>query len=172
MTFAFAAIGATLRRVPAWIWVAALLLLAGWHYGHIRYNAGQADVQAKWDKATERGKAEVARLKEEAGKVTVRVETKYIDRVKTIREKGETIVQVREVFVPVDSGYLSGGFRLFFNAALEGVVPDPAGIPDAAPVAVSAVADTHAINAQRCRIAYATVEGWQEWAAEQKRLNP
>jgi hypothetical protein len=168
----FAAIGALFKRTPGWVWVAAILFLAGWYYGHTRYNAGQTDVKAKWDESVARGKAEVERLKKEAGEVTVRVETKYIDRVKVVREKGEVIVQVREVFVPVDSGYLSGGFRLFYDSALQGAVPDPAGIPDAAPVPVADVADTHAHNAQLCRIAYATVEGWQEWAAEQKRLNP
>jgi hypothetical protein len=167
-----AAIGALFKRTPGWVWVALFLLGAGWYYGHTRYNAGQADVKAKWDKSVARGKTEVERLKKEAGEVTVRVETKYIDRVKVVREKGEAIVQVREVFVPVDSGYLSGGFRLFYDSALQGAIPDPAGIPDAAPVPVADVADTHAHNAQLCRIAYATVEGWQEWASEQKRLNP
>lgn len=167
-----AAIGAALRRVPVWAYLAIFLLAAGWYYGHTRYSAGQADVQVKWDESITRGKAEVERLKAEAGKVTIRVETKYIDRIKTIREKGDTIVQVREVFVPVDSGYLSGGFRLFYDAAIQGAVPDPAGIPDAAAVPIADVADTHAHNAKLCRIAYATVEGLQEWVNEQKRLNP
>lgn len=167
-----AAIGAALRRIPGWVYVLLLLLAAGLYYGHARYNAGQADVQAKWDAQKAKDAAEIERLKAEAGKVTVRVETKYVDRVKTIREKGEAIVQVREVFVPVDSGYLSGGFRLFYDAALEGTVPDPARIPDAAPVPIADVADAHAHNAKFCRIAYATVEAWQEWATEQNRLNP
>lgn len=169
---AFAAAGAFLGRIPAWVWVALALLAGGWYYGHTRYDAGQANVQAKWDDAVERGKKEMERLKSEAGKVTVKTEVKYVDRFKTIREKGETIVKVREVFVPIDSGYLSGGFRLFYNAAIEGTVPDAAGIPNAAPVAVTDVADTHAYNAEQCRIAYATVEGWHEWATQQMKVNP
>jgi hypothetical protein len=47
--------------VPAWVWVAFLLLGAGWYYGHTRYNAGQADIQAKWDES--RAKAEQAARK-------------------------------------------------------------------------------------------------------------
>jgi hypothetical protein len=59
------AILAQLRRVPAWVWVAFLLLGAGWYYGHTRYNAGQADIQAKWDES--RAKADKAeRAKEQA----------------------------------------------------------------------------------------------------------
>ena len=61
----FAAIGALFKRTPGWVWVAAVLLGAGWYYGHTRYNAGQADIQAKWDEA--RAKADKAeRAKEQA----------------------------------------------------------------------------------------------------------
>jgi hypothetical protein len=38
-----------LRGVPVWVWLALGLLCAGLFYGHLRYNAGQADVQADWD---------------------------------------------------------------------------------------------------------------------------
>jgi hypothetical protein len=168
----FAAAGAFLGRIPAWVWVALALIAGGWYYGHTRYEAGQADVKAEWNASVERGKKEVERLKKEAGKVTVRYETKTVTVVKTIKEKGEAIVKIREVFVPVDSGYLSGGFRLFFNAAIEGAVPDSASIPNAAPVAVTDVADTHARNMEKCKIAYATVDLWQQWSAEQLKVNP
>jgi hypothetical protein len=61
----FAAIGALFKRTPGWVWVALFLLGAGWYYGHTRYNAGQADVQAKWDES--RAKADKAeRAKEQA----------------------------------------------------------------------------------------------------------
>lgn len=169
---AFAAIGATLRRVPAWIWVAALLLLAGWYYGHTRYNAGQADVQAKWDKATERGKAEVARLKSEAGKVTVRVETKYIDRVKTIREKGETIVQKVPVYISRDLPELPGAWRWLHDHAAEGSLPGASVPADAAPVAPQDAASTVTANYAICLANAEQLRGLQEWVREQKRLNP
>lgn len=61
----FAAIGALFKRTPGWVWVALFLLGAGWYYGHTRYNAGQADIQAKWDES--RAKADKAeRAKEQA----------------------------------------------------------------------------------------------------------
>lgn len=159
-------------RLVMWLLALGGLLFGVWKYGHSRYEAGEREVKAEWNASIERGRKEVERLKTEAGKVTVKVETKYVDRVKTIREKGETIVQVREVFVPVDSGYLSGGFRLFYDAAIQGAVPDSAGIANAAPVPIAAVADTHARNTEKCHIAYATVNGLREWITEQQRINP
>lgn len=133
---------------------------------------GKKGVQADWDASVARGQAEVARLKEAASRVTVRVETKTVEKIVTIREKARAIETVREVFVPVDSGSLPGAFRLFYDGAITGAIPDPAAIAEAAPVPIADVADTHASNAELCRIAYATVDGWQSWAAEQSRLNP
>ena len=150
----------------------AIVAGLGWKLYSIPYKAGQADNQKKWDASVERGKKEVARLQQAANKVTVKVETKYVDRVQVIREKANAIEVVREVFVPADSGSLPGAFRLFYDAALAGTVPDPARIPDAAPVPIAAVADTHARNAEKCLIAYATVEGWQAWATGQMKANP
>lgn len=53
------------RLVPSWVWVAILLVGVGAWYGKTRYNAGQAAVQAEWDAAVERGKAELAKIERE-----------------------------------------------------------------------------------------------------------
>jgi hypothetical protein len=98
--------------------IIAVLALLGWRihaYGDARYEAGQAATQAKWDKAVERGRKEVERLKGEAGKVTIRTEVQYIDRVKVIKEKGDALVREVQVFVPADSPALPGGFRLLHD---------------------------------------------------------
>lgn len=158
----------TLLNPYVWLGIALACLLS-FFGGCVQ---GKKGVQAEWDASVERGRAEVARLTSEAGKVTVRTETKVVEKIITIREKARAIETVREVFVPVDSGSLPGGFRLFYDAALTGSIPDTASIADAAPVPITDVADTHARNAELCHIAYATVEGWQSWAAEQSRLNP
>ncbi len=168
----FAAILALFRRVPAWVWIAFLLLAAGWYYGHVRYNAGQADVQTKWDESVARGKAEVERLTKEAGKVTFRVETKYVDRVKTIREKGETIVQKVPVYISRDLPELPGAFRVLIDAAAEGTVPDAASLANGAPVAPQDVAASVGGNYTTCRENAERLIGLQEWVNEQKRLNP
>lgn len=153
-------------------WLQVLLALAVIAAGWWVYNAGKESTQKKWDASVARGIIEVEKLKKKQVVVTTRVETKYLTKTVTIREKARAIETVREVFVPVDSGNLGGGFRLFYDAAITGAIPEAASITDAAPVSVADVADTHARNSELCRIAYATVEGWQEWAGEQERLNP
>ena len=147
--------------------LAAVITLLWWVYAQ-----GKESVQKDWDASVARGLIEVAKLKEKQVVVTTKVETVYVDRVKTIREKGDAIETVREVFVPVDSGSLGGGFRLFHDAAVTGFIPESASIADAIPVPVTDVADTLAANYERCHVAYATVEGLQDWIREQQRLNP
>ncbi len=159
-----------MRIVPIWLWVALALAAIG-GYSWWVYDAGRDSVQAKWDAANVKSQAEIMRLREAAGKVTTKIEYRTVEKVRTIHEKGDTIIRYRDRFVPADSGMLPGGFRLFYDAAIKNTVPDPARIPDAAPVPVTDVADTHAANAKLCNIAYATVAGWQAWAQEQEALN-
>lgn len=163
---------AILRFVPMWAWLLLGFIVGGGVFSQYRYIAGKQAVQAEWDAAVERGHAEIARLKAEAGKITVRVETRIVEREKIIREKADVIYRDRKIFVPADSGELPGGFRVFHDAAAANAIPDSAAIADAPPVAVTAVADTIAINYERCNLAYERVAGWEAWAFEQCLLAP
>ena len=40
-----------LRGIPWQVWAVAALLVAAWYYGHLRYNAGEAACNAKWEAA-------------------------------------------------------------------------------------------------------------------------
>lgn len=150
--------------------VLALLALMGRALYSIPYKAGRADVQAKWDESVRKGQAEVDRLKAEAGKVTVRVETKYVDRIVTIREKASVIVREVPVYVPVGSPDLPGGFRLLHNGAASGTVPDPAGIPHAAAVPAQVAASTIAENYGTCLENSQRLTSLQEWVREQAKV--
>ncbi|ASL74673.1 hypothetical protein DOT66_16665 [Ralstonia pseudosolanacearum] len=78
--------------------------------------------------------------------------TQYVDRVQTIRLKGDTIIKEIPRYVPVQadaSCVVPRGFVRLHDSAAAGAVPDPgAGDADAAPsgVALSAVAGTVADN--------------------------
>ena len=156
--------------------VAILLALGLWRihaYGEARYAAGQASVQAKWDKSVARGKAEIERLRTAAAKVTVRTEIQYIDRVKVIREKGDAIVREVPVFVPAGSPDLPGGFRLLHDAAAAGgPVPDAAGIADAAPVPAQTAAATVTGNYAIAHETAARLTALQDWVRLQCKANP
>lgn len=156
---------------------AAALLLVGAvvGLGTYEHHKGAQSVQDKWDASVARGKTEVVRLKAEAGKITVKTEIKYVDRVQTIHEKGATIVKQVEVFVPQPSVshpvVLDGGFRVFHDAAVENRIPDPSEIPNATPVSPTEVASTIAGNYEKANVCYETVKAWQDWATAQCKLN-
>ena len=57
------------RKVPSWVWLALAIAGAVMFYGHLRYNAGQASVQGKFDAyKVEIQKAVAVRLAENAAK--------------------------------------------------------------------------------------------------------
>lgn len=154
----------------------AVLALCGWKihsYGQTRYKAGQADIQAKWDKANAKAQAEIARLREAAGKVTVRTETVYVDRIRTIREKGNDIIRNVPVYVPAGSPDLPGGFRLLHDAAAaNSPLPASPGSTDAAPASAQAVAATVAANYAIAAENAQQLVSLQTWVRDQCKANP
>lgn len=96
MTF-LVAILTQLRRLPPWVWVAFLLLGTGWWYGRVQFNAGQADIQAKWDES--RAKADKAeRAKEQAWNKAVwdLAYAAEIKRAEREQETDRTIADLRD----------------------------------------------------------------------------
>lgn len=167
MSVILRAIWGVFKGLPWQVYAAALVALTVWY----AYHRGAESVRAEWEAQKKEDAQQVKEKTEQREKVTVRVETKYVDRIKVVHEKGETIYKLREHFVPTDSGMLDGKFRVFFDAATFNKIPDPAEIANAESVSVADVADTYAYNATQCNKAFTRLEGWQEWATEQLRLN-
>src|SRR5687767_3425097 len=92
----------------------ALVVLgaAGWYV----YNLGQDHKQQDWDAAVERGKAIVDDLKANQGKITVKIETRTVERLKVVKEKGDAIIQRVPVYLPDSTLMLPGGFRVLHDA--------------------------------------------------------
>lgn len=158
--------------IPRWVWIAlAVLVLAWWirheirDYGQAQYAKGRADLLAEQAKAAKPVIAQQA-------KVTERVVTKYVDRVRVIRERGATIVKEVPIYVPSDAAPLPGGFRLLHDAAAAGAVPDPAGIPDAAGVPAQDAAAVVAENYGTYHETAARLTALQDWVRQQQALNP
>lgn len=163
-------------RTAILVAILAVLALAGWRihaYGADRYAAGQAKVRAEWDASIERGRKEVERLRAEAGKVTVRTEVQYIDRVRVVKEKGDAIVREVPVFVPAGTADIGGGFRLLHDAAAQGgPVPDAAGIAHAAAVPAQDLAATVIVNYTTAHEVAERLTSLQDWVFAQCKLNP
>lgn len=162
--------------VPVWALRALPYVLGAllvWGAYEWAYSRGEASVQADWDAAIQRGKAEVARLKSEAGKITVRTETEYVEVERVIRVKGDTIVKQVPVYVPAGLPDLPGPFRVFHDAAAtQTPLPQAPAADDGAPVAPQAVAATVADNYVTCHQNAARLSALQAWVTEQYNLNP
>lgn len=160
-----------IRNIPWWLWLALGLLLAFWvatNQAHKNgVTEGKAAVQALWDAEKEKAN----RLGTQREKVTIKTEIRYVDRIKVIKEKGEVREKIVTKFVPRDSGFAGGGFRVYHDASVRDTVPDTSEIATAAPIPLTDVASTVNSNYALCHAAYARVAAWETWADEQCKLN-
>ena len=72
---------------------------------------------------------EAAAIRERRAQATVKVVTQYVDRVRVVREKGETIIKEVPVYVPVQADAactINRGFVRLHDAAAAGELPEPA----------------------------------------------
>lgn len=155
--------------IPAsYRWLAMLALAAAvFATGWVK---GASQVQARWDAATGIQTVAVATVKQRQAEATVQVVTKYVDRVHTVREVGQTIIKEVPVYVPADSPALPGGFRLLHDAATRGELPDATGVADAPPVLAQDLAATVAANYLTCRENAEQLTALQAWITRQSGI--
>ena len=151
-------------RLLALVALAAALIGFGWVKG-----AGH--VQARWDAAVQQQSLQTAALRERQAQATVKVVTEYVDRVRIVREKGDTIIKEVPVYVPVQADAactINRGFVRLHDAAAAGELPEPAGNADAsaAGLALSAVATTVTTNYQTCHENAEKLRALQKWIRE------
>lgn len=132
---------------------------------------GAEHVQAKWDSAVQQQTLQAATVRQKQAEATVKVVTEYVDRVRVVREKGDTIIKEVPVYVPVQADVactINRGFVRLHDAAAAGELPETAGDADAAPtgIALSAVAGTVAANYQTCHENAEQLRALQTWARE------
>ena len=135
---------------------------------------GAGHVQAEWDFATGKQALQVAVFNQRQAEATVQVVTKYVDRVKVVRETGDTIIKEVPVYVPAEADaacVLSRGFVRLHDAAAAGRLPQAAGAADALPagIALSAVAGTVADNYERCHENAEQLTALQSWIREMEK---
>jgi len=149
-------------------WLALVVLgvaLVG--FGWIK---GAGHVQAEWGAAAQEQNLQAATVRERQALATVKVVTQYVDRVRVVREKGETIIREVPVYVPVQADAactINRGFVRLHDAAA-GELPEPARDADAAAagIALPAVAGTVAANYQTCHENAEQLRALQAWVME------
>lgn len=145
---------------------AALFFAASSNHYHKKVDSLEAQVAS----AVVQDTVDRANLKVAQEKVSIKVVTKYVDKVRIVHEKARVIREQIPVYVPSDLPVLPGSFRVFFDAAVKGELPDPAAVADAAPVAPEDVAATTADNAEISRLNNEKLVSLQEWVVDQQEL--
>ncbi len=132
---------------------------------------GAGHVQAQWDATVQQQAMQAAAVREEQAQATVEVITEYVDRVRVVREKGDTIIKEVPIYVPVQADAactINRGFVRLHDAVAAGALPEPARDTDAAAagIALSTVAATVATNYQTCHETAEQLRALQTWVRE------
>jgi len=145
-----------------------VLLFFTW--GEVRGCQGKRSVQKDWDAAKTTASATKSAIVAESAKVTERVETVYVDRIVTVREKANAIIKEVPIYVPSGGCELSGGFRLLHDAAATNSIPQTSRIPYATTVPAQTLARTVTENYGTCHEVRVTLVALQEWVREQRQV--
>ncbi len=147
-----------------WMLYAALAvaLVAGYfawadHIGDVREEKVRAQY-AKQAKAADDKRAAIA----------PQIAVKQAVQQEKIRTVFKTIIKEVPTYVSINDCPMSPGFRVFHDAAANGVLPDASRIPDAAHVPAQDVANTVAENYQICHATAARLTGLQDWVRAQQ----
>lgn len=89
---------AFLKRVPRQVWIGLAIVAAIWFYGHLRYNAGQASVQGKFDaykqevkKAVTKQIAQNAEKEAQDRAVFAQIAAQHIEDIENAKAKADRI---------------------------------------------------------------------------------
>lgn len=123
--FTFAAIKGFITS-PLFKYIAIIVAVLGLLFAV--YSHGKSVVQTEWDAANAIAEKEIAELKAKATDVTVREVIKYVDRVETVKVKGDTVtVYVDKFITPAEDAkcIIPNNFVLFHDLAAKNIAPTP-----------------------------------------------
>lgn len=147
-----------------WLLVGGLILALtlgyfAWadHIGDVR----EAKIRAQF--AEQAKKADEARAA-----ISVPIAAKEVVVQEKIRTVFKTIIKEVPTYVSINDCPMSPGFRVYYDAAANGVIPDPASIPNAAHVPAQDVANTTAENFRTYHETAARLTALQDWVRAQQ----
>jgi hypothetical protein len=136
---------------------------------------GGYGVEMSWRAKVEAMKQEIAKKEEESKEATTKVVTKYVDRVKIVKETSD--VQIKSIPQLIskssdDRCVVPTGFGVLHDAAAKNEVPDTTRTTNEAPsgVKLSEVAETVVGNYGICTENAEQLKSLQEWIRAQQKI--
>lgn len=139
------------------------------------YIKGMSHVQDQWNRAIEKENLAILKKVVLQEKITTKIVTEYVDRVKVVKEKGQTITKEIPVYVTSKNDsqcIINNGFIRLHDAAAKNTIPDPTGIINeaASTFKLSRVLGTVTGNYQICHENSEQLKSLQQWVREQSEL--
>lgn len=119
-----------LRLIPWWVYFWLFIGSVVWavFHGEVRHRQGfvegQSERQALWDAASTEQEKRIRELEDRIAVATSKVDVQVIERVRTVHEKGSTIIQKVPEYIPAGACDLPPGFRVLHDAAARNEVPN------------------------------------------------
>jgi hypothetical protein len=139
------------------------------------YLEGGLSNEDKWQAKVKEMQVQIAQTEKAGAEATVKVVTKFVDRVQIVKEKGDVIVQKVPEYITKESDAkctIPNGFVVLHDAAAKSEVPDSSRGSNEAPsgVALSTVGKTVVENYTTCHQNVEQLKALQEWVKTQERI--
>jgi hypothetical protein len=157
-------------RIPWQVYAVVGTVAVFFLWGGLQFRRGEAATQKLWDAAKASAQATADGLTNASQNVTTQVEIRYVDKIVTVREKGDVVIREVPVYIPASSCPLPGGFRLLHDAAATNTIPEATRIPYAAPVPAQDATRTVAENYRTCHEVRVNLEALQGWVKDQRQV--
>ena len=139
------------------------------------YMEGGIATQEKWEAKVAEVKLEMAQKETASVETTVKVVTKYVNKVQIVKEKGNDIIKQVPVYITKDADTkcdVPTGFVVLHDSASRNEVPDTTRKVDetTSSVKISGVAETVVDNYTTYHEVAEQLRSLQEWVREQQRI--
>jgi hypothetical protein len=139
------------------------------------YMEGGIATQEKWEAKVAEVKLEMAKKETASVETTVKVVTKYVNKVQIVKEKGNDIIKQVPVYITKDDDAkcdVPTGFVVLHDSASRNEVPDATRKVDAttSSVKISGVAETVVDNYTTYHQVAEQLRSLQEWVREQQKI--
>jgi hypothetical protein len=149
--------------------VATLLLVLGVYF------EGSISTRKEWEAKVEEAKLEVAKKEVVSAEVTTKIVTKYVEKIKVVKEKGDVIIKEVPKYITKESDAkcdIPNAFIVLHDSASRNEVPDASRLADerTSKTKLSTVAETVVGNYSVCHENFEQLRSLQEWIREQQKI--